>query len=151
GLSLKKAVKIIKAAEQTQQQQQQQVKKMTGDLSVNTIKENKGYTGERRNITGKVTLPVWHEGKKQLIKFNIIDGDYRPILFLDTSIAFVIVNLRHCDILPLGIQPHKDPASEYKDVFDGSLIIRFRVACTIEEQADASTIKIVKIRGSAIR
>jgi hypothetical protein len=64
---------------------------------------------------------LWHEGKKQLIKFNIIDGDYPPILSLDTSIAFVIVNLRHCDILPLGIQPPKDPASEYKDVFDGSL------------------------------
>ncbi|CAB3985597.1 Hypothetical predicted protein [Paramuricea clavata] len=99
--------------------------RVTGDTELKLLKPCKkeivSYTGERRNITGKVTLPVWHAGKEQLIKFNIIDGDYRPILSLDTSVALGIVNLRHCDILCLGIQPPKDPASEYKDVFDGSL------------------------------
>ncbi|CAB4029631.1 Hypothetical predicted protein, partial [Paramuricea clavata] len=99
--------------------------RVTGDTELKLLKPCKkeivSYTGERRNITGKVTLPVWHAGKKQLIKFTIIDGDYRPILSLDTSVALGIVNLRHCDILSLGIQPPKDPASEYKDVFDGSL------------------------------
>ena len=53
GLSLKKAVEIVKAAEQTQQQ----VKIMTGDLSVNTIKENKEDTKpactKRRNVETK--------------------------------------------------------------------------------------------------
>ena len=56
-----------------------------------------------------------------MIKFNIISGDYRPILSLDTSVALGIVNLRHCDILSVGIQPPKDLVSEYEDVFDGSL------------------------------
>ncbi|CAB4045508.1 Hypothetical predicted protein, partial [Paramuricea clavata] len=36
------------------------------------------------------------------------------------QVALGIVNLRHCDILSLGIQPPKDPAREYKDVFNGS-------------------------------
>ena len=53
GLSLKKAVEIVKAAEQTQQQ----VKIMTGDLSVNTIKENKDDT--------KFTMRNTQEGRGQ--------------------------------------------------------------------------------------
>jgi hypothetical protein len=91
--------------------------RVTGDTELKLLKpctkEIVSYTGERHNITGKVTLPVWHAEKKQLIKFNIINGDYRPILSLDTSVALGIVNLRHCDILSLDIQPPKDPASEY--------------------------------------
>jgi hypothetical protein len=87
--------------------------RVTGDTELKLLKPCKkeivSYTGERRNITGKVTLPVWHAGKKQLIKFNNIDGDYLPIMSLDTSVALGIVNLRvrHCDILSLGIQPLK--------------------------------------------
>jgi ribosomal protein L19E len=52
-ITLKKAVEMIKAAEQTQQQ----VKQMTGDLSVNTIKENKGDT--------KFTIRNTQEGRGQ--------------------------------------------------------------------------------------
>ena len=52
GLTLKKAVEIIKAAEQTQQQ----VKQMTGNLFVNTIKE----IGDT-----KFTVRNTHEGRDQ--------------------------------------------------------------------------------------
>lgn len=55
-------------------------------------------------ITGKVILPAWQLDQKKSIKFNIIDGNYRPIVSLDTSIALGIMNLEHCDILALGIQ-----------------------------------------------
>ena len=103
--------------------------KVTGDTLLQSIKPCKkeiiSYTVERRQIAGKVTLPVWHSGQSKYIKFNIIAGNYRPILSLDTSVALGIVNLKHCDILSLGIQRSNEGSSdimkEYDDVFDGSL------------------------------
>jgi hypothetical protein len=99
--------------------------KVAGDTQLQSIKPCKkeivSYTGERWNITGKVTLPVCHSAQNKFIKFNIIAGDYRPILSLDTSVALGIVNLKHCDILSLGIDRPNDVMSEYDDVFDGTL------------------------------
>ena len=98
--------------------------KVTGDTHLKSVKPFKkeivSCTGERRSITGKVTLPRWHPGQKKLIKFNIIVSSYRPILSLDTSIALGIVNLKHCNIF-LGIQRRSDIMQEYSDVFDGTL------------------------------
>ena len=41
--------------------------RVTGDTELKLLKPCKkeivSYTGERRNITGKVTLPVWHAGE----------------------------------------------------------------------------------------
>lgn len=60
-------------------------------------------------------------GQKKFIKFSIIAGNYQPILSLDTNVALGIVNLKHCDIVSLGIQSSNDVVSEYDDVFDGTL------------------------------
>ena len=46
-------------------------------------------------------------------------GNYQPILSLDTGVVLRIVNLKHCDILFLGIQRSNDDVSD--DVFEGTL------------------------------
>ena len=52
--------------------------------------------------------------------FNVIDGEYQPILSLNTSIALGIVTLHDCDVLSLTIlSPSNAILEEFKDVFEG--------------------------------
>ena len=98
-------------------------KRVTGDSQLEHLKlckkEIVSYTGERRRVTGKVSLSVWHQGQKSVLTFNVLDGDYKPLLSLDTSIALGIVSLSNCDVLSLGIKPSDNPVEEYEDVFGG--------------------------------
>ncbi|CAH3013876.1 unnamed protein product, partial [Porites evermanni] len=64
-------------------------------------------------IAGKATLPVWSRGQQRSLDFNIIDGDYQPILSLNTS-------------LNLGF---------YDDVFDGLGALPGAYKIAIDEQA----------------
>ena len=51
--------------------------------------------------------------------FNVIDGDYQPILSLNTSIALGIVTLHDRDVLSLTISsPSNAILEEFKDVFE---------------------------------
>ena len=78
------------------------------------------YTGKRRQITGKINLRVWHKRSTQTLTFNVIDGEYQPILSLNTSIAFGIVLLQDCDVLSLTISSRSNAIlEEFKDVFEG--------------------------------
>ena len=78
------------------------------------------YTGERKQIAGKINLPVWHKDRKKTLTFNVVNGDYQPILSLNTSIALGIVTLADCDVLSLTISPESNTIlEEYKDVFEG--------------------------------
>ena len=99
--------------------------KVTGDTHLKSVKPCKkeivSYTGERRSITGKVTLLTWHLGQKKLIKFNINASSYRPILSLDTCIDLEIVNLKTVTSSPWVSNGPSDVMQEYGDVFDGTL------------------------------
>ena len=84
-------------------------KSITGDDTVEMLRKcNKSivsYTGERKQIAGKINLPVWH---KKTLTFNVVNGDYQPILSLNSSIALGIVTLADCDVLSLtmyGVPP----------------------------------------------
>ena len=60
--------------------------------------------------------------QRRTSNFSIINGDYQPVLSLDTSITLGVVNLSKCDILALTIKLPEDNSSvreEYADVFDG--------------------------------
>ncbi len=46
-------------------------------------KEIISYSGERRKIAGKAKLPVWFGDQRRTLNFNIINGDYQPVLSLD--------------------------------------------------------------------
>ena len=53
-------------------------------------------------------------------RFNVIDGEYQPILSLNTSIALGIVTLHDCDVLSLTISSRSNAIlEEFKDVFEG--------------------------------
>ena len=55
-----------------------------------------------------------------MLTFNVIDGEYQPILSLNTSIAFGIVSLQDCDIPSLTISSRSNAIlEEFKDVFEG--------------------------------
>lgn len=99
-------------------------KSITGDDTVEMLRKcNKSivsYTGERKQIAGKINLPVWHKDRKKSLTFNVVNGDYQPILSLHTSIALGIVTLADCDVLSLAISPQSNTIlEEYKDVFEG--------------------------------
>ena len=99
-------------------------KSITGDDTVEMLRKcNKSivsYTGERKQIAGKINLPVWHKDRKKTLTFNVVNGDYQPILSLNTSIALGIVTLADCDVLSLTISPQPNTIlEEYKDVFEG--------------------------------
>ena len=101
-------------------------------------KEIVSYTGERRKIAGKAKLPVWFGHQRRALNFSIINGDYQPVLSLDTSIALGVVNLSKCDILALTIKPPEDNSSvteEYADAFDGLGEIPGAHTITIEDTA----------------
>ena len=99
-------------------------KSITGDDTVEMLRKcNKSivsYTGERKQIAGKINLPVCHKDRKKALTFNVVNGDYQPILSLNTSIALGIVTLADCDVLSLTISPESNTIlEEYKDVFEG--------------------------------
>jgi len=99
-------------------------KSITGDENVELLRKcNKSivsYTGERKQIAGKINLPVWHKGRKKTLTFNVVNGDYQPILSLNTSVMLGIVMLADCDVLSLTITPQSNAILEqYKDVFEG--------------------------------
>ena len=78
------------------------------------------YTGKRRQIAGKINLRVWHKRSTQTLTFNVIDGEYQPILSLNISIAFGIVLLQDSDVLSLTISSRSNAIlEEFKDVFEG--------------------------------
>jgi hypothetical protein len=82
---------------------------------------------------------VWFGDQQRTLNFNIIHGDYQPVLSLDTSIALIgVVNLTNCDILALTIKPPEDNsyvAEEYADVFDGLGEIPGAHTITIDDTA----------------
>ena len=99
-------------------------KSLTGDTNLSMLRKcNKSivsYTGERRQIAGKINLRVWHKRSTQTLTFNVIDGEYQPILSLNTSIALGIVTLHDCDVLSLTISSRSNAIlEEFKDVFEG--------------------------------
>jgi hypothetical protein len=60
---------------------------VTGDNQLQRLqtckKEIISYTGQRRIIAGKAKLPVWFGDQRRTLNFNIINGDYQPVLSLD--------------------------------------------------------------------
>ena len=73
-----------------------------------------------KSIKQSTNLPVWHRDKKKTLTFNVVNGDYQPILSLNTSIVPGIVTLADCDVLSLSIWPQSNTIlEEYKDVFEG--------------------------------
>ena len=78
------------------------------------------YAGEPRLIAGKINLRVWHKRNTQTLTFNVIDGEYHPILSLNTSIALGIVTLHDCDALSLTISSRSNAIlEEFKHGFEG--------------------------------
>ena len=99
-------------------------KSITGDDTVEMLRKcNKSIvscTGERKQVAGKINLPVWNKDRKKTLTFNVVNGDYQPILSLNTSITLGIVTLADCDVLSLTISPESNTIlEEYKDVFEG--------------------------------
>ena len=88
------------------------------------------YTGERRQMAGKINLRVWHKHSTQTMTCNVIDGEYQPIISLNTSIAFGIVSLQDCDVLSLTISSRSNAIlEEFKDVFErlGELLGEYKI------------------------
>ena len=98
-------------------------KSVTGDNNVERLKKcNKSivsYTGERKQIAGKTSLPVWHKDRKKSLTFNVVNDDYQPILSLNTSIMLGIVTLADCDVLSL--EGLGELPGEYKITTDESV------------------------------
>ena len=90
-------------------------KQVTGDSLFHNLKpctkEMVSYTREHRKIAGKVNLPVWSRGLQKSLDFDVIDGDYQPVLSLNTSIGLGLVSLHNCDVLTLKV--------DSPDVFEG--------------------------------
>ena len=96
-------------------------KSLTGDTNLSMLRKcNKSivsYTGELRQIAGKINLRVWHKRSTQTLTFNVIDGEYQPILSFNTSTALGIVTLHDCDVLSLTISSRSNAIlAEFKDV-----------------------------------
>ena len=88
-------------------------KSITGDDTVELLRKcNKSivsYTGEQKQIVGKINLPVWHKDRKNTLTFNV---DYQPILTLNTIIMLGIFKLANCDVLSLTISPQSNAILE---------------------------------------
>ena len=113
-------------------------KSITGENTVERLeKRNKSivsYTGERKQIAGKISLPVWHKDRRKTLTFNVVNGDYQPVLSLNTSIMLGIVTLADCDLLSLAISPTSNTIlEEYKDVFEGLGELRGEYKITTDE------------------
>jgi len=99
-------------------------KQVTGDTQLQRLKpcqkEIVSYIGEHRKIIGKVNLPVWSGRHRKSLDFNIIDGDYQPILSLNTSVGLGFVSLHDCDVLAIHVDsPSTTLQDEFTDVFEG--------------------------------
>ena len=71
-----------------------------------------------------------------LASFNIIDGDYQPILSLNSSLNLGFVSLHNCDVLALHVQcPNASLLEEYDDVFNGLGALPGAYKVAIDEQA----------------
>ena len=71
-----------------------------------------------------------------LASFNIIDGDYQPILSLNSSLNLGFVSLHNCDVLALHVRcPNASLLEEYDDVFDGLGALPGAYKVAIDEQA----------------
>lgn len=59
--------------------------------------------------------------QKKTLTFNVVRGDYQPVLSLNTSIMLGIATPADCDVLSLAISPPSSNTilEEYKDVFEG--------------------------------
>ena len=55
------------------------------------------YTGERYQILGSVTLPVWRRGKQTKLMFNITNDDFMPLLSLKTCTEMGLVTINDSD------------------------------------------------------
>ena len=115
-------------------------KQITGDTLLHRLKpcrkEIVSYTGDCHKIAGKATLPVWSRGQQRSLDFNIIDGDYQPILSLNTSLNLGFVSFRNCDVLALHVKcPNASLLEEYDDVFDGLGALPGAYKIAIDEQA----------------
>ena len=81
-------------------------------------------------MAGKINLRVWHKHSTQTMTCNVIDGEYQPIISLNTSIAFGIVSLQDCDVLSLTISSRSNVIlEEFKDVFErlGELLGEYKI------------------------
>lgn len=91
-------------------------KSITGEDTVEHLSKcNKSivsYTAERKQIAGKISLPVWYKDRKKALIFNAVIGDYQPILSLNTSIMPGIVMPADCDALSLTISPQSNTILE---------------------------------------
>ena len=99
-------------------------KSITGDNTVERLEKcNKSivsYTGERKQIARKISLPVWLKDRRKTLTFNVVNGDYQPLLSLNTSIMLGIVTPADCNGLSLAISPTNNAIlEEYKGVFEG--------------------------------
>lgn len=94
-------------------------KHVTGDTGLQKLRPCKkvivSYPGQRRKITGKATLQIWQGTRKKTLIFNIIEGNYQPVLSLNTCINLELVKLRDCEVLALATSHVDDPFEEYKD------------------------------------
>ena len=88
--------------------------KATGDSQMKRVqccshKFIKTYTGERYQILGSVTLPVWRLGKQSSLTFNITADDFTPLLSLKTctTLKFVTINENDSNVNNVGGQPSK--------------------------------------------
>ena len=75
---------------------------VTGDSQMKRVqccshKFIKTYTGERYQILGSVTLPVWRHGKQSNLAFNITEDDFTPLLSLKTCTALGFVTINDSD------------------------------------------------------
>ena len=97
-------------------------KRVTGDAKLQKLRPCKkvivSYTGQRRTITDKASLPIWQGTRRKTLNFNIIEGNYQPVLSLNSCINLELVKLRDCEILALYWHVD-DPIEEYKDIFGG--------------------------------
>ena len=76
--------------------------RVTGDSQMKRVqccshKFIKTYTGERYQILGSVTLPVWRQGKQSNFAFNITEDDFTPLISLKTCTALGCVTINDSD------------------------------------------------------
>ena len=93
-------------------------KQITGDTLLHRLKPRRkgivSYTGDRRKIAGKATLPVLSRGQWNL----------------------GFVSLHNCDVLALHVQcPNASLLEEYYDVFNGLGALPGAYKIAIDEQA----------------
>ena len=101
------------------------------------------YTGERYQILGWVTLPVWRHGKQSSLTFNITNDDFTPLLSLKTCTAMGFLTINDSDrkvnsvsntsgvCVPSGYSDSPQPAPRSS--------LRKAVRAAVKEKADLLT------------